>query len=189
CHQTQSGKACEFSHSRIIRLHAARVLSILAGMPGELIRLIHVVSSALMFGVGIGAFWFVRASLRSADVAAIAVNIRNAVRAEWFIAGPVAVIQPATGYLLMLQLDYSLRSRWFLAFLILYILAGMFCVYLLKAELGMRALAAASLASPRAATPLPPQFHTLARRWQYLALGSIAGVLAIFWLMVFRPGL
>jgi uncharacterized membrane protein len=49
-------------------------------MPVELIRLVHVLSSALMFGVGIGAFWFMRAALRSADVAAIAVTIRNAVR-------------------------------------------------------------------------------------------------------------
>lgn len=158
-------------------------------MPGEVIRLIHIVSSALMFGVGIGAFWFMRASLRSADVAAIAVTIRNAVRAEWFIAAPVAMVQPTTGYLLMLQLDYSLHSRWFMAVVILYILAGMCWVYLVKAELRMRALVAASLTMLHAATSLPPQFHILARRWQYLALGSFTGVLAIFWLMVFRPGL
>ena len=158
-------------------------------MSSDLIRLIHVVSSALMFGVGIGAFWFVRAALRSTDVAAIAVTIRNAVRAEWFIAAPVAVVQPATGYLLMLQLDYSLHSRWFLAVVTFYIVAGMCWVYLVKAELKMRHLANVALASPRAARLLPPQFHALSLRWQRLALASFAGVLAIFWLMVFRPGL
>ena len=164
------------------------VLLILAAMSSELIRLIHVVSSALMFGVGIGAFWFMRAALRSADVAAIAVTIRNAVRAEWFIAAPVAVVQPTSGYLLMLQLDYALDSRWFLAVAVLYIVAGMCWVYLVKAELKMRKLLTDSLTPLHAATPLPPQFHILARRWQRLALGSFAGVLAIFWLMVFRPG-
>lgn len=163
-----------------------RVLSILADMSGELIRLIHIVSSALMFGVGIGAFWFMRAALGSANVAAIAVITRNAVRAEWFIAAPVAIIQPTTGYLLMLQLDYLFRSRWFLAVAALYIVAGMCWVYLVKAELKMRNLAAAS---SHAARPLPPQYHALSRRWQRLALAAFAGVLAIFWLMVFRPGL
>lgn len=158
-------------------------------MSGELIRLIHVVSSALMFGVGIGAFWFMLAALRSADIALIAATTRNAVRAEWFIAAPVAVVQPTTGYLLMLHLDYSLHSRWFLALATFYILAGMCWVYLVKAELKMRHLANVALASPRAATPLPPQFHALSRRWRRLALGSFAGVLTIFWLMVFRPGL
>ncbi len=158
-------------------------------MSGELIRLIHVVSSALMFGVGIGAFWFMRAALRSADVAAIVVTTRNAVRAEWFIAAPVAVVQPTSGYLLMLQLDYPLHSRWFLAVATFYIVAGMCWVYLVKAELKMRHLANVALASPRAAAPLPPLFYALSRRWQRLALGSFAGVLTIFWLMVFRPGL
>jgi uncharacterized membrane protein len=149
-------------------------------MPIELIRLVHVVSSALMFGVGVGAFWFMRAALRSADVAAIAVTTRNAVRAEWFIAAPVAVLQPLTGYLLMLQLNYALNSRWFVAVAALYILAGICWVYLVKAELKMRELVA----------ELPtPQFHVLVRRWQRLAMASFAGVLAIFWLMVFRPGL
>jgi uncharacterized membrane protein len=152
-------------------------------MPVELIRLVHVLSSALMFGVGIGAFWFMRAALRSADVAAIAITTRNAVRAEWFIAAPVAILQPVTGYLLMLQLNYALNSRWFIAVATFYILAGMCWVYLVKAELKLRELVA------ELPTPLPPQFHALARRWQRLALGSFLGVLAIFWLMVYRPGL
>jgi uncharacterized membrane protein len=88
-----------------------------------------------------------------------------------------------TGYLLMLQLNYALNSRWFIAVATFYILAGMCWVYLVKAELKLRELVA------ELPTPLPPQFHALARRWQRLALGSFLGVLAIFWLMVYRPGL
>ena len=94
-------------------------------MPPELIRLLHVVSSALMFGVGVGAFWFMVTTVRSGNPAAIAVTTRNAVRAEWFIAAPVAVIQPTTGYLLMLQLGHPLQSMWFYAVAALYIVAGM----------------------------------------------------------------
>jgi uncharacterized membrane protein len=152
-------------------------------MPVELIRLVHVLSSALMFGVGIGAFWFMRAALRSVDVAAIAVTIRNAVRAEWFIAAPVAILQPVTGYLLMLHFNYALNSRWFVVVVTFYILAGMCWVYLVKAELKLRAMVA------ELPTLLTPQFHALVRRWQRLAMALFAGVLAIFWLMVFRPGL
>lgn len=150
-----------------------------------MIRLLHVVSSALMFGVGVGAFWFMLTAVRSGNPAAIAVTTRNAVRAEWFIAAPVAVIQPLTGYLLMVQLGYPLQSMWFYAVAALYIVAGMCWVYLVKAELKMRSLAAAHTAS----VALPDEFGTVFRRWTRLATGSFAGVLAIFWLMVFRPGL
>lgn len=149
------------------------------------VRLLHVVSSALMFGVGIGAFWFMRTTVSSGDPAAIAVTTRNAVRAEWFIAAPVAVIQPVTGYLLMLELGYPLRSPWFYAVAALYVVAGMCWVYLVKAELRLRALAA-SHGSPSAP---PAEFARVFRRWTGLALASFAGVLAIFGLMVFRPGL
>ena len=154
-------------------------------MAAEPIRLLHIISSALMFGVGIGAFWFMVATVRSGNPAAIAIATRNAVRAEWYIAAPVAVIQPTTGYLLMLELGYPLRSAWFYAVAALYTVAGMCWVYLVKAELKMRALATASNASPS----LPAEFYMLFRRWTRLAVGSFAGVLAIFWLMVFRPGL
>ena len=154
-------------------------------MPPELIRLLHVVSSALMFGVGVGAFWFMVTTVRSGNPAAIAVTTRNAVRAEWFIAVPVAIIQPTTGYLLMLQLGHPLRSMWFYAVAALYIVAGMCWVYLVKAELKLRAIAA----DHSTALVLPDEFGALFQRWTRLAIGSFAGVLAIFWLMVFRPGL
>lgn len=154
-------------------------------MSPEFIRLLHVVSSALMFGVGVGAFWFMVTTVRSGNPAAVAITTRNAVRAEWCIAAPVAVIQPATGYLLMLELGYPLQSTWFYAVAALYIFAGMCWVYLVKAELRLRAIAAAHSTTPA----LPDEFVPLFRRWTRLAAGSFAGVLAIFWLMVFRPGL
>ncbi len=150
-----------------------------------MIRLLHIVSSALMFGVGIGAFWFMVTAARSGSPAAIAVTTRNAVRAEWFIAAPVALIQPTTGYLLMLQLGYPLQSSWFVAVVALYIIAGMCWVYLVKTELKLRDLTTGASAE----TGLPTGFAPLFQRWTRLALGSFAGVLAIFWLMVFRPGL
>lgn len=154
-------------------------------MAPEFIRFAHVLSSALMFGVGIGAFWFMFTTVRSGNRAAIAITTRNAVRAEWFIAAPVAVIQPTTGYLLMLELGYPLKSMWFYAVAVLYMSAGMCWVYLVKAEISLRGLAAAHGTS---AAP-PGEFGALFRRWTRLALGTFAGVLAIFALMVFRPGL
>ncbi len=150
-----------------------------------MIRLLHILSSAVMFGVGIGAFWFMLTAARSGSPAAVAVITRNAVRAEWFLAAPVAVIQPVSGYLLMLQLGYSFRSAWFAAVAVLYIVAGICWVYVVKAELSLRDLAALHAT----ASVLPPTFYTVLQRWARLALGAFAGVLLIFSLMVFRPGL
>ena len=150
-----------------------------------MIRLLHIVSSALMLGVGVGAFWFMLTTARSGNPAAIAVTTRNAVRAEWFIAAPVALLQPLTGYLLMIQLGYSLRSMWFFTVVALYVVAGMCWIYVIKSELQLRSLAE----THRSDSTMPTGFWLLFRRWTRLAICSFAGVLAIFWLMVFRPGL
>ena len=148
------------------------------------IRLIHIISSALMLGVGVGAFWFMLTSVRSGNPAAIAVTTRNAVRAEWCIAAPIALLQPLTGYILMLQLGYSLRSMWFVAVVALYMIAGICWIYVIKTELKLRSLAE----QHRNDSEMPEAFRLLFRRWTRLAVCSFAGVLGIFWLMVFRPG-
>ena len=145
----------------------------------------HIISSALMLGVGVGAFWFMLTAVRSCNPAAIAVTTRNAVRAEWCIAVPIALIQPLTGYLLMTQLGYSLRSLWFVAVVALYVIAGMCWIYLFKTELRLRSLAE----EHRSDSTMPPAFWLLFSRWTRLCICSFTGVLGIFWLMVFRPGL
>ena len=148
-----------------------------------MIRLIHIISSALMLGVGVGAFWFMLTAVRSANPMAIAVTIRNAVRAEWFIAAPVALLQPLTGYLLMLQLGYVLNSLWFVAVVALYVVAGICWIYVIKTELKLRSLAEQH-ANDGA---MPDAFWLLFRRWTMLCICSFTGVLGIFYLMVFRP--
>jgi len=149
-----------------------------------LIRLLHVVSSALMLGVGVGAFWFMLTTVRAGNPLAIAVTARNTVRAEWCIAVPVALLQPLTGYLLMLQLGYSLRSYWFVAVVGLYMIAGICWIYVFKTELKLRDLAE----QHRNDSTLPATFRPLFQRWTWLAVCSFSGVLGIFALMVFRPG-
>ena len=150
-----------------------------------MIRLMHIVSSALMLGVGVGAFWFMLTTTRSGNPAAIAVITRNAVRAEWCIAVPVALIQPLTGYILMTQLGYPLNSMWFAAVVALYMIAGICWIYVVKTELKLRSLAE----QHQSDSTMPPAFWPLLRRWTRLAVCSFVGVLGIFWLMVFRPGL
>lgn len=138
-----------------------------------------------MLGVGVGAFWFMLTTARSGNPAAIAVTTRNALRAEWFLAAPVALLQPLTGYLLMVQLGYPLRSLWFLAVATLYVIAGICWIYVIKTEFRISRLAQ----THRDDSTTPKEFWPLFRRWTRLAICSFTGVLAIFWLMVFRPGL
>ena len=77
--------------------------------------------------------------------------------------------------------DVLPQARGILEF-IFYAVAGMAWVYLVKAEYRLRDLAAADAAAG-------PDFAAVYARWRALAATTFAGVLGIFGLMVFRPGL
>jgi uncharacterized membrane protein len=153
-------------------------------MTAEAIRLLHVLSSALMFGVGVGAFWFVNTAAASKHPVALAVTARNAFAAEMAFGVPVAIIQPLTGWLLMLELGYRFDSAWFWSVVAAYIVTGIAWVYLIKAEYKLRALTA-----PLAPIESVPELQHTLQRARALAAFTLTGVVVLFALMVFRPGL
>ncbi|MBM4197735.1 MAG: DUF2269 family protein [Gammaproteobacteria bacterium] len=149
-----------------------------------MIRLLHILSSALMLGVGVGAFWFVQRAAATRDPGVMREATHSAVAAELAFGIPVAIVQPLTGWLLMEQLGYSFSSVWFWSVVAAYIVTGMCWVYLVKAEFRLRALTAGRAAGGEVAG-LDAEFAA-ARR---LAVATLAGVVLLFALMVFRPGL
>jgi uncharacterized membrane protein len=46
----------------------------------------------------------------------------------------------------------------------------------------------AESAAAAGATALPPRYHRLARAWFWLGWPAFLSVLAIFWLMIAKPG-
>jgi uncharacterized membrane protein len=106
------------------------------------------------------------------------------VLADWIFTTPAVVVQPVTGAWLMLIVGYRFDSAWF-APAARYRAAGACWIPVVVIQYRLRALAAAA---PDWAS-LPPAYGRLMRWWAALGAGAFAAVLALFWLMVFRPGL
>ena len=62
-----------------------------------LLKTIHVLSSTVLFGTGIGIAYFKWMVDRSGDVRAIRIVCERVVRADWLFTAPAVVVQPATG--------------------------------------------------------------------------------------------
>ena len=58
---------------------------------------VHILSSTLLFGTGLGTAFHGWMSHRSGDIRAIVVASRNVVIADWLFTAPAVVVQPATG--------------------------------------------------------------------------------------------
>ena len=62
---------------------------------------LHILSSTLLFGTGIGTAFSMFYANRSGDVRAIAIVARNVVRADWLFTLPAIIFQPISGYIMM----------------------------------------------------------------------------------------
>lgn len=149
-----------------------------------LVKWIHILSSTLLFGTGLGiAFFMWMAHLRG-DPAHIAATARTVVIADACFTAPAVVVQFLSGWWLVRFLGLPLDYSWVRAALLLFVLVG--CCWLPVLWLQVRARDLARTAAERG-QPLPARYHVVMRWWFLLGWPAFIGVMAIFWLMVAKP--
>jgi uncharacterized membrane protein len=148
-----------------------------------IVKFVHVLSSTLLFGTGLGSAFYMFFTNRSGDVRAIAVVTRRVVWADWLFTTPTAIIQPLTGWYLAHLAGMPFTSFWLAASIVLYVLAG--ACWLPVVWIQVRMAAVAEQAS-RDGTPLPPLFWRYHRIWTSLGWPAFISFIAIFYLMVVK---
>ncbi|MBZ8140828.1 hypothetical protein CLD22_13070 [Rubrivivax gelatinosus] len=145
---------------------------------------LHILSSTLLFGTGIGsAFQMLLASLNR-QPQAVAVVVRQVVWADWLFTATSIVFQPASGLYLLHVLQLPLTTPWVLWSIALYLLAGGCWLPVLWLQMRMRRLAEGAAAAGEA---LPPLYFHYLRWWTALGVPAFVALVAIFWLMVAKP--
>jgi len=155
-------------------------------MSYALLKFVHIVSSTLLFGTGLGTAFFMWSTHRSRDVAAIASAARLTVRADWLFTTPAVIVQPVSGVWLMQLAGFPPTSSWLVVGMALYLVAGVCWLPVVALQLRVRKLAAAAL---RDGTPLPPAYFRCMRWWFALGWPAFVAVMTTFWLMVAKPQL
>lgn len=151
-----------------------------------LLKTLHILSSTLLFGTGLGTAYFMWFTHRGGNVAAIATAARLTVRADLLFTTPAVIAQPLTGVLLMRELGFGFDTPWLQAAIALYLVAGACWLPVVWLQWRARELAQAAW---RADTPLPAAYHRAMRWWFALGWPAFLAVIATFWLMVAKPAL
>lgn len=149
-----------------------------------IVKWIHVVSSTILFGTGLGSAFYLFAANRTGNVANIHFGVSQVVVADWLFTSPAIVIQLGTGLWLMHAAGYSLADGWIHGALALFFFAGLCWVPVVWIQIRMRDLAKAAL---KADTPLPQAYWRLDRLWIIAGALAFPAVLAVFYLMVAKP--
>jgi uncharacterized membrane protein len=148
------------------------------------VKWIHVLSSTLLFGTGLGIAFFMWMAHRRGDVRAIAQTARVVVIADACFTAPAVVIQLASGLWMVQRLGLPLEIHWLRMALILYVVVGMCWLPVLWLQKRARDLA---VQADALAAPLPAAYFVCMRWWFWLGWPAFLSVLWIFWLMVSKP--
>jgi len=159
----------------------------MAGIDAYLwLKWLHIISSTVLFGTGIGTafqMWFAH---RRGDPVAIAVVARNVVLADWLFTLPSGVLQPVTGLALVLQTGLDPFVSWLVISYLLYLMAFACWVPVVVLQMRVRDLAAKAVATKAA---LSPEYDQAMRLWFALGWPAFIGLTVIFLLMVAKPDL
>ena len=110
------------------------------------LKLIHILSAIVLFGLGSGTVFYKVMADKSGDLAAIAITSRHVVLADWWFTTPTVLIQPLTGFLLAGQLSAPFGEGWLWWTLVLYLLTGLCWLPVVVLQIRMRDIAAEALA-------------------------------------------
>lgn len=149
-----------------------------------LLKLIHIISSTVLYGTGIGSAYYLWRAHRTGDTAMVAKVTHHVVWADWLFTLPAVIIQPLTGFWLMEVQGYDFTSQWLHWSVVLYIIAGVCWIPVVWIQIMLRNSARDCVRTGKA---LPARYRRLMQYWYVLGTLAFIAVTVIFYLMVYRP--
>jgi uncharacterized membrane protein len=148
------------------------------------VKWVHIVSSTLLFGTGLGSAFYMFFTSRTRDPRVIAVVVKYVVIADWLFTAPTVIIQPLSGFYLMHLAGFPLTSPWILWSIVLFLVTGAAWLPVVWMQIRMRRIAEDAA---RAGTALPDTYARFLRAWVALGVVAFVAMVAIFYLMVAKP--
>jgi uncharacterized membrane protein len=149
-----------------------------------LLKTLHILSSAVLFGAGLGSAYYALRAWRSGELLVIASTFRHLVTADWLFVVSAALLLPISGLALAYVAGWPLNQLWLLWSMGLFVLAGLCWLPVLWLQMQVRDMAVQALAT---GTPIPALAHRYMRFWFAFSWPAFMAVIAIFWLMAAKP--
>ena len=145
------------------------------------LKWLHILSSTVLFGTGIGSAFYLLVATLGRDARTVAVVSGWVVLADWLFTATTAVLQPVTGALLVHAAGMSWRQPWLAWSVALYVLAIACWLPVVWIQLRLRDEARRSA---RGARPLSARYWRWFAAWMVLGTIAFLAFVLIFWLMV-----
>lgn len=148
------------------------------------VKLLHILSSTLVLGTGLGIAFFMWMAHLKGNPQEIAATGRIVVIADSCFTAPAVVTQLVTGVWLMHLMGLTLETFWIRTALLLFVLTGVCWLPVLWLQIRARNLARNAAQN---GTALPGSYYRCMRTWFILGWPAFIAVLLTFMLMVVKP--
>jgi uncharacterized membrane protein len=152
----------------------------------DILRFLHVIGAAVLFGTGAGIAFFMVLAVRTGNAKLIHHVCGSVVIADVIFTASAVIVQPVTGYLLARTVGWPLSEGWVALSLGLYVVTGLFWLPVVWIQIRLRDLAGMAA---QTGNGLPAEFDRLYRVWFACGFPAFFAVLAIIWLMIARPAI
>ncbi|MGQ4583640.1 DUF2269 family protein [Lysobacter sp. F60174L2] len=151
-----------------------------------IVKTLHILSSTLLFGTGIGTAFYLLVSSWSRDAHVVANVARYVVIADWIFTATTIVFQPLSGIYLARLMGLSLLTPWLYWSIVLYLIAALCWLPVVWLQIRLRDIAIEAAAR---GVELPPGYAAHLGCWAALGFPALFSFLAIFYLMVAKPAI
>jgi uncharacterized membrane protein len=150
-----------------------------------IVKWVHILSSTLLFGTGLGSAFYMFFASRTRDARVVAVVARYVVVADFLFTTPTVILQPLSGLYLVQLAGFDLTRPWLARSIGLYLLAGACWLPVVWMQMRMRDMAREAADSGAA---LPERYWRYLRVWVALGVVAFLSLMYVFYLMVAKPG-
>jgi uncharacterized membrane protein len=149
-----------------------------------IVKWIHILSSTLLFGTGLGSAFYMFFASRTRDPKVISVVVRYVVIADWMFTTPTVILQPLSGFYMVHLAGFPLTSAWILWSIVLFLVAGAAWLPVVWMQIRMREMAREAAHTGAA---LPAKYWSFLRAWVALGVVAFVALVVVFYLMVMKP--
>ncbi|GAC1542765.1 MAG: DUF2269 domain-containing protein [Ramlibacter sp.] len=150
-------------------------------MDALVVKWLHVLSSTVLFGTGIGSAFYLLVATLGRDARTVATVSGYVVVADWMFTATTAIFQPLSGWLLARASGLAWSQPWLMRSVILYAIAIACWLPVVRIQVQLRDESRACAAG---GWPLSPRYWKRFAAWAALGVVALLAFLAIFWLMV-----
>ena len=149
-----------------------------------LVKTLHILSSTILFGTGIGFAYFFLRSHCSKNLHGKYFASHNTVIADYLFTLPAVIIQPLSGLWLVKHGGFNWLDAWLVTSYVLFAVATACWLPVVWIQIQMKNLVSNSL---QQGTELPESYTRLFRLWMALGIPAFLALITVFFLMVSKP--